>query len=79
MFPVSLILTVLEDYNPEGLQGVDDGLTASNGNTLQWFCAVQRSGSREAITPFHELQMFYYLKVKYIVKTETKYSSQICT
>lgn len=79
MFPVSLILTVLGDYNPKGLQGVGDSLTASSGTTLQWFCAVQRSGSREAVMSSHELQIFYYLKVKYIVKTETKYSSQICS
>lgn len=78
MFPASLILTVLGDYSPEGLQGVGDGLSASSGTALQWFCTVQRSGSREAAMSFHELQMFYYLEVKYTVKTKTKYSSQIC-
>lgn len=48
---------------------MDDGLNANNNNTLQSsYCVVQRRGNREVTMYLHEIQTFYYLKVKYIGK-----------
>lgn len=58
------------DHNPEWLKGVDDGLNANNSNTLQSsYCAMQRPGNREVMMYLYEMQMFYYLQVKYIAET----------
>ena len=49
---------------------MDEGLNADN--TLQSsHCAVQRPGNREVTMYLYEIQMLYYLKAKYIAKTET--------